>query len=375
MTFGYGPALRFARSFTTGWAPVVERDIHIERNGRRLPASLVLPRAVGRRADPGGRRPVPAWVVLHGITRSGRNHPQLVRFARALAASGQAALVPDIPEWRDIRLSTDATTSTIAAALRVLEGRPGLAAGRVGLVGFSFGAPQAIIAATHPALSERLAVVVAFGGYCSVAESAHFQFTGEHELDGRRESLAPDPYARWVVAANHLTRIDGHRNATGAAEALRALAAHTGDTNLLATDPEVEPTRRRLARGLDPTDRALFELIAPPPGILPDPGPGERMAKALGEAMATIPELDPVPHLPRVRVPVRLLHGAGDQLFPYTQTVKLGRVFPPGADVTTTITGLFAHSSARERTSLAHAATEGLRFLSALAGIFRLARS
>ena len=50
MTSGYGPALRFARSFMTGWAPVVEREIHIERDGRRLPASLFLPRAVVRRA-------------------------------------------------------------------------------------------------------------------------------------------------------------------------------------------------------------------------------------------------------------------------------------------------------------------------------------
>jgi len=47
----------------------------------------------------------------------------------------------------------------------------------------------------------------------------------------------------------------------------------------------------------------------------------------------------------------RLVHGTADQLFPYTQTIKLGRAFPPDADVTTTITGLFAHASGRERTS------------------------
>ena len=372
MTSGYGPALRFARSFMMGWAPVLEREIHIERDGRRLPASLFLPRAAARRAHADRRPPIPVWVVLHGITRSGRGHPYLVRFARAVASTGQAALVPEVPEWRDIRLSTRATASTVAACLRALEGRHQFASRQVGLVGFSFGAPQAIIAPTDPALAGRIACVVAFGGYCSVEESSRFQFTGVHELDGKEESLAPDPYARWVVGANYVTRIPAHHDAGGAAEALRALAAHTGDHNLLATDPEMEPVRHGLANGLDPAERTVFEAIAPPTGALPDPERGGPVAEGLGEVMAAIPELNPVPYLPRVNVPVRLVHGTADQLFPYTQTVKLGRAFPPDADVTTTITGLFAHASGRERTSLRHTASEALRFLNALASIFRL---
>ena len=374
MTSGYGPALRFSRSFMTGWAPVVEREIHIERDGRRLPASLLLPRATVRRAHAGRRQRAPVWVVLHGITRSGRDHPYLVRFARAVASTGQAVLVPEIPEWRDIQLSTEATTSTVAASLEALEGRPELASRQVGLVGFSFGAPQVIVAAADPSLAGRIAGVVAFGGYCSVEESARFQFTGVHELDGREESLAPDPYARWVVGANYLHRIPGHERAGRVAEALRALAAYTGDNDLLATDPGMEPVRQRLAEGLDAGERSLFEVLAPPTGCLPDPVGGARLAEGLGGVMARIPELNPVPYLARVNVPVRLLHGAGDQLFPYTQTIKLGRVFPPGADVTTTITGLFAHSSGGERTSLLRKASEALRFLHALASVFRLVR-
>ena len=372
MTWGYGPALRFARSFMTGWSPVVEREIHIERGGRRLPASLLVPRGAARRAATGRRRPIPVWVVLHGITRSGRSHAYLTRFAKAVASTGHAALVPEIPEWREIELSTEATTSTIAASVRALEDRSELASARVGLVGFSFGAPQALIAAADPALADRIAGVVAFGGYHSVEESARFQFTGIHELDGRAESLAPDPYARWVVGANYLTRIPGREDADEVAEALRALAAFTGDNNLLATDPALEPERLRLADTLAPREQALFEVLAPPAGTLPDPEAGASMAEALGKVMARTPGLDAVPHAGRIRAPVRLLHGAGDQLFPYTQTIKLGRVFPPGANVTTTITGLFAHASGRERVSPLHAASEALRFVRALASIFRL---
>ena len=372
MTSGYGSALRFSRSFMTGWAPVAEREIQIEREGRRLPASLLLPRPAAREVSFARSRPIPVWVVLHGITRAGRAHPYLARFARAVASTGQAALVPEIPEWREIELSTEATTATIAASLRALEGQPELASEQVGLVGFSFGAPQAIIAAADPVLAGRIGGVVAFGGYCSVEESARFQFTGEHELDGRRESLAPDPYARWVVGGNYLTRIPEHKDAGKVAGALRALAAFTGDHNLLATDPELEPERRRLLGALERREQLLFEVLAPPTGTLPDPGPGARMAEALGKAMASVPDLDPVPHLDHVAAPVRLLHGAEDRLFPYTQTVKLGRVFPPDADVTTTVTGLFAHSSGQERSSPLKTAAEALRFLNALASVFRM---
>ncbi len=373
MTSGYGPALRFARSFMTGWTPGTEREIRIQRDGHRLSASLYLPHAVRRRSSPGRRPPPAAWVVLHGITRSGRNHPQLVRFARAMASAGQTALVPEIPEWRDIQLSTGAATATVRAALRALESRPELANRKVGLVGFSFGAPQAIVAATDPSLARRVAGVVAFGGYFSVEESLRFQFTGVHELDGHRASLAPDPYARWVVGANHLTAVPGHEGAGEAAEALRALAAFASERGVSAADPETELERRRLAEGLDNRERSLFEVLAPPAGQLPDRARGAPLAEALGAAMARVPGLNPVPHLARVRAPVRLLHGVGDQLFPYTQTVKLGRAFPADADVATTVTGLFAHSSGHERASPLHAAPEAVRLLNALAGVFRLA--
>ena len=153
---------------------------------------------------------------------------------------------------------------------------------------------------------------------------------------------------------------------------MRALAAYTGDNNVLATDPAIEPERRRLTASLASRERSLFETLAPPAGTLPDPVRGALVAEGLGEVMAAIPELNPVPYLPHVDVPVRLVHGTADQLFPYTQTIKLGRTFPPSADVTTTVTGLFAHASGRERTSLLHTASEALRFLKALASIFRL---
>ena len=365
MASSYWAALRYARSFMTGWSPVLESEIQIERGGRALPATLLRPRG---RADK-----IPAWVVLHGITRSGRSHPYLLRFARAVAATGAAVLVPEVPEWRELVLQIDATPSTIAASIRALEGQPEIAAERVGVVGFSFGAPQAIIAASDPLLSARIAGVVAFGGYHSLGDSAHFQFSGAHELDGRRYELSPDPYGRWVVGANYLTDVPEYGDASAVAQALRELASIVGDHRLVGHHPAFDEDKLRLAAGLSPRDRSLFELFVPRSAGLPDPARGARMADALSEAMARVaPGLDPTPHLGNVRVPVRLMHGTGDQLFPYTETVKLSRAFPAEADITTTVTGLFGHSSGGERPSPFRTVKEGVRLLHALARILRV---
>ena len=62
-------------AYTSGWfrAPqdVVEDEVTLDRDGTVVPATLVRPRDHAR--------DLPAWVVMHGITRPGRAHGQLVR--------------------------------------------------------------------------------------------------------------------------------------------------------------------------------------------------------------------------------------------------------------------------------------------------------
>src|SRR6185369_1110915 len=98
----------------------------IEREGATLPATFATPRVHG-----GG---LPGWIVLGGVTKMGRFHPQLSRFARALAASGAGVIVPEIPEWADLRLAPAVTVPTVRAAVRALDARPEIEHGSYGLV-------------------------------------------------------------------------------------------------------------------------------------------------------------------------------------------------------------------------------------------------
>ena len=80
---------RYVRSWLSN-ADVLGVETEIERDGKVIPATLVLPIR--------SRGPLPGWIALGGVSRLGRFHPQLMRFANALASSGAAVLVPEIPE-------------------------------------------------------------------------------------------------------------------------------------------------------------------------------------------------------------------------------------------------------------------------------------
>src|SRR5688572_21152654 len=199
--------IRSARSWITGRATVRERAVQILRDERSAPALLITP--------PEARTPRPVWILLHGVTRPGIEHPQLLRIARALAAGGAVVLVPEVPEWKELRLAPGATLPTVATSIEALRGVPEAAQPPYGLMGFSFGGPQALIAASHESVAQDIGCVVSFGGYCDLERTLRFHFTGEHEWRGRLERVeSPDPYGRWVVGANYLTSSPGFEDAT-----------------------------------------------------------------------------------------------------------------------------------------------------------------
>ena len=91
MLRGMARTARYVRSWKTS-ADVQIRELTVERGSEAVPATLVLPTEAPEK--------LPGWIAIGGVSRRGRFHPQLARFADALASSGAAVLVPEIPEWR-----------------------------------------------------------------------------------------------------------------------------------------------------------------------------------------------------------------------------------------------------------------------------------
>ena len=306
--------------------------------------SEVLPATVYRPAR--GPRTLPGWVVLHGLTRPGRAHPGLQRFARAVASAGNVVLVPEIPEWRDLRVAPAVTIDTIRQAVRALQERSDVRHEHVGLFGFSFGATQALIASADEQTSKLLAGVAAWGGYSDLRRLFRFGLTGEHELDGVTYRSDPDPYGCWIMAGNYLERVPGYEGAGVVAAALHDLAIEAGEKGLYAWDPAFDPSKRALRDRLDAGSRELFDLIAPETTApRRDHERVLQLAEALAAtALAADPLLDPQPFLADVRVPILFSHGRDDRLIPFTETIRLSRAVPQHRVRSTVITSLFQHS-------------------------------
>jgi len=347
--------VRYARGWKDGSA-VVRHETTIERDGTTLPATFAVP------ASHGGD--LPGWIVLGGVTSMGRFHPQVARLSQALAASGAGVIVPEVPEWRNLRLTPGVAVPTIQAALCALGQQPEIRSGKVGLIGLSFGAPQAVIAANHVDLAGRIAVVVSFGGYCDLERTLRFQMTGLHEWEGVTRRIDPDPYGRWVLASNFLTEVPGCEEAGDVAESLRRLALSATESRVPAWDSGHDVLKGELRGCLAAQRQALFDLFAPvSDSALLRGEECEAMAIDLARSCrASAPLLDPKSEFGQMRVPIHLFHGRGDRLVPYTESLRFRKALPKDLVAKVTVTRLFAHSAALRPSSVAARVREGMIF-------------
>jgi hypothetical protein len=307
------------------------------------------------------------------VSRFGERHPELQRFVGALATTGARVLVPHVREWSDLRFAPERARVAIARAVKWLHAHPGTAPGGVVLVGFSFGAPQAIRMSQDPETRARLRGIVGWGGYADVGRVFRFSLTGEHDWDGISYHQAPDPYARWVIGVNCLPLCPRLGPTGSLVGALWRLAAAAGDRRIRSVDASSDPLKEELRRGLTAGERALFDVFAPPAGREPDRNEALRLVDELVPAIRQAePTLEATP-IGAFPMPIRLLHARSDRLIPFTETLRLASQLAPATDdLTTRLLGLFSHSGERVVGGKFSRAVENLRFLGALRGVLAL---
>jgi hypothetical protein len=116
---------------------------------------------------PAGRGPHAGAALCLGIVPAGLDHPQIGRFATALARSGLVVLIYWSPAMQDRRLDPSDREGLAAAFEHLLE-LPGVDATRCGLIGTCVGASFALLAASEPSVSDRVAFVATFAPYASL---------------------------------------------------------------------------------------------------------------------------------------------------------------------------------------------------------------
>lgn len=266
---------------------------------RALPVPPGSPRVVADLYTGASALRPPALVLVHGLSPTGKDDPRLRDAARLLARAGWAVAVPTVEGLTVLRLRPEdaATVGTAVKALRD-AGYP-----RVALLGISLGAGPMLLAASKPDIADRVAALLALGGYSSAVELLRYTLTGAYaygEITGRRPVLEP-AIAQFARANTEL--VD---------EAGRSLVDNRDPARLDA-----------LVQALPGRTRALLDGLSP------------------GRVVGSL------------RAPLFLVHGRQDPAVPFTESLRLeAAARAAGRPVRVAIVGAVGHVEADQGAGL-----------------------
>jgi hypothetical protein len=191
-------------------------------------------------------------VFVPGAVEQGKDDPRVVAFASALARSRFAVLVPDIVALRALRLLPDSAVD-VADALALMDARKDLApGGRLGLLTTSVGIGPAMITMLDPASGRHVRFFVSIGGYYDLPRTLAYLTTGHYEAHGVTRRDAPHDYGKWIYALSNAARL---QNAAARSPELLEqlpsyLRADVDRLNLAASDLGWLPARFILVHGV-----------------------------------------------------------------------------------------------------------------------------
>jgi pimeloyl-ACP methyl ester carboxylesterase len=279
---------------------VDESRTTIPSDGAPIPVRIYRPRFV---------TDAPGMVIVHGVHYLGINEPRLVAFARAMAAKGIVVLTPQLSDIADYKVTPESTDAIGFAAhdLSLRLGRP------VGVLGLSFCGGLALIAATDPRFSSNIAFVVAVGAHDDMARVSRFLASGQIQApDGKIVTMLPHEYGALILVYSFLDRFFAPQDIPVARDAIRLLL-HEDEQGAKQKAAQLSPAGQERMKLLFAHQRESIrkELLA-----------------AIDENPERFSEVSPHGRMPKIHVPVLLLHGTGDEVIPATESLWLAQEIP-----------------------------------------------
>ncbi len=281
-------------------------------------------------------------VLTSGVHADGIDEPRLVKLAGDLATGGHPVLTPEPPDLLRYEI-TPRLPDVIEDAAAWAAGRPDLAPdGRVDLFGISFSGGLSVVASGRPALKDKVAATLSFGGHGDLPRVLAFLCTGELP-DGSR--LTPHDYGVVVILLNVADRLVPPEQVEPLREAIRTFlrASHLTLTDARRAEETFAQARTLQAQLPEPAATLMGhvnarEVAALGPKLLP-----------YVRAFAADPSLSPA-RSPPPAAPVYLLHGAGDTVIPAMESSLLAEALRPHTQVHHLATPLITHAEMDKQT-------------------------
>jgi dienelactone hydrolase len=257
-----------------------------------------------------------------------------------------AMALPDLMGYQITARSAD----VIEDAVAWMAAQPSLAPdGRVGMVGISFAGGLALVAAGRPAIREKVAYVVSFGGHGDLSRVLRYLATGEAVQAPGVRTIPPHDYGVAVILYAGADRLvppgqvpalrDGIRTFLLASQLTlvdidQANAMFAKAREMVAPLPE--PSATLLTYVNERNVKALGPILAPHIGLEADP--------------AASPERAPSPPA----APVFLLHGDEDTVIPAAESVVLADYLRArGVDVRLLLSPIITHAELDRSSAIA----------------------
>lgn len=270
-------------------------------------------------------------VLIPGVVEDGKDDLRLIALANTLARLRFAVLVPEVAGLR--RFHTRASDVRVMAdAFRYLVAQPELAPqGRAGFGGFSYGVGIVLLASLEPDISEKVEYLLGFGGYHDIKSVVTYFTTGYYreEQTGTLKYHRPHYYLKKVFTISNSVLLQSPVDR----DRVRALLVYDSDD----IDEELAE--------LSPDARALYELVANE-----DP---QRVATLIDKLSPRIKDelqgINPaVRDLSQIKAQVILLHGRGDTMIPYTESIAIAHALPKDQVTLFLIEG-YAHTDVKPK--------------------------
>jgi len=284
--------------------PVTTREITIPTGNGPLRMRLYTP----------SRHPnAPALVVLHGVHHLGMDEPRLIAFASAISSCGLRVLTPELPGIKDYHISADAIQSIGDAAAWMAIQNPNSERRPVGIMGLSFSGGLSLLAAADPVFRPSIKFVVAIGSQDEMGRVAQYYRTGEDARPGGApELLPPHEYGALVLEYEHVEDFVPPPDVPAIRAVLRAHLYEDGPAEKAAFAALTKVQHEEAMQLLDTTSAFTRGLLA----------------AAESRHVQDMAGVSPHNHLGTLTTPVYLLHGAGDNIIPASETLWMAAELP-----------------------------------------------
>ncbi len=266
-------------------------------------------------------------ILVHGVNETGKDDERIVWLADLLARSGFTVLTPDFLGFKSLTVRTSDVEELVASVQYLAGRREDVAGGRVGLIGFSYGAGPTIIAAADQRVRNLVQFVVSFGGYYDLRDVITFVTTGYYEYGDVRGRIVPNEYTRWIFLRYNLELIPSARDR----EILKEITEAKAKNSAVEAGP--------LAVTLGPEGRAAYELL-----VNRDPNRVSVLVEALSPVIREqIHFLSPSRVIRDLRARLFIVHSDPDDFMPMTESLRLAAALQSRGDVHLSLLRVFNH--------------------------------